>query len=488
MLKRALKILAAVLAFGVLVLAVLSALFVDTMRPLPAAPELSSHTPVPLRRVTLPAALLGDTGEEQAEIRLYGRIEDADTGALIERARVISGAEIIAVEGGRYEVWVSPTSPWVQVGAPGYWSGGFSLPDSPDSAIEYNFALLPSDRVAVFCAGLPGDACADVLLSCGHPLLPMGEVCDQDGGYTVCDCPDGEAAIRGGGRSVLIGPDDTEAWLDFRDTGSISGRLVASGEPVPFCNVGLLRVPVGLEDLPRGLVVAQKTTCDAEGYFTLPGLVSGDWELLARSEADSLSRTLTPRRLAAGEHLDIGDVELWAGGGIEGVLVDGLTGQPTRGPIIALRAGEGEERITPMGDDADSTGHFQFDGLPPGRWRVFGATSPHESVVVEVEDGAITDGVEVRTSDATALATNGFTLSRDGDVLVVDTVSPGSPAWDAGLEEGDRIVGITMAGFSLDMGDSDIDLARLILGSWDGPGITLRVEGADGPEEIPLTW
>ena len=117
------------------------------------------------------------------------------------------------------------------------------------------------------------------------------------------------------------------------------------------------------------------------------------------------------------------------------------------------------------------------------------ATSPHESVTVTVEDGVITDGVIVQTSDATALITYGFTLSQDASgALVVDAVSPDSPAWEAGLEAGDVVVGITMAGFSLNMDGEASALAQLILGRWDGPGITLQVLGADGFEETPLTW
>ncbi|MFT5685484.1 MAG: hypothetical protein ACI8RZ_006436 [Myxococcota bacterium] len=485
MMKRFLKLLAAILAFVLLVLLAISVLFVDTMRPQPAAPELSRRAPVPSQ--TASAVSVGVDDEEVEEVRVYGRIEDADTGARIYRAQVQVGGVVTLVEDGRYEVWLRQDAAMLEVTAPGFYSGWFELPDEASGELEHDFALLPSDEVSVFCAGLPGDSCADVLLTCSDPLLPFGRECRQDVGLTRCKCPDGEAAIRGGGRSVLIGADDVEAWLDFRDTGSLSGRVVDSGQPVAECHVGLLRIPVGLEDVPRGLLVARKTTCDAEGRFTLPGLVSGDWELIVHTGIDQ-NRTLTPRRLGVAEHLDIGDVELWAGGGIEGVLIDGLTGEPTQGPILAIRSGESDERFTPMGGETDYEGHFQLNGLPPGSWRVSGATSPHESVTVEVEDGVITDGVIVQTSDATALATNGFTLLRQDGVLIVDAVSRDSPAWDAGLETGDVIEGITMAGFSMNMDGKTGELAQLILGGWDGPGITLLVSGPDGPEEIPLTW
>ncbi len=486
MLKRALKLLAAVLAFALLVLIAASLFFADTMRPAPTPPELATRAPA--ARIETIAAPLGEEAPEVEEVRVFGRITDAETGELLSGAQLEIGGAITRLEDGRFEVWLSREQAMLEVVAPGYYSGWFHLPEEASGELEHDFALTPNDEVAVYCAGLPGDSCADVLLTCSHPLLPFGKECRQSVGLTVCRCPDGEAAIRGGGRSVLVGEGEVEAWLDFRDTGSITGRVVDSGQPVTQCHVALLRIPVGLEDVPRGLLVAQKATCDEEGVFTIPGLVSGDWELMVRTDAER-TRVLTPRRLGLGEHLDLGDIELWAGGSIEGVLIDGLTGQPTRGPILAIRSGESDERFTPMGDEADYDGRFLLEGLPPGRWRVFGAASPHESVTVTVEDGAITDGVVVQTSDATALTTNGFTLTRDEDgALVVDEVSPDSPAWEAGLEAGDVIVGVTMAGFSLDMDGEAGELARLILGGWDGPGITLQVSGADGLEEIPLTW
>ena len=491
---RLLKILVGLVVIVVLVIMVLSFMVVDTMRPEPSAPELSTHSAVERSVRPAVAYAASDTGIfEVAEVHIYGWIRDPD-GVPVERARLAQADESITVTGGRYEIWLPASYRHLGVSAPGYYSSTLDLTESmrDSGEVEYDFVLSYSDDVTVYCAGLPGDSCVDMLLSCSTPLMPMGEACHQRAGQTVCDCPDGEAAIRGGGRATLIGPEDVEAWLDFRDTGSITGRVLSSGVPVTACDVGLIRVPMGLEDVPRGLVIAQKARCSSDGRFVLPGLVSGDWELMVRVEddyEDNSSRVLTPRRLAPGQHLDIGDVELWAGGGIEGVLYDGLTGRPTSGAVMATRQAGSDERITPMGDDADSTGRFHMDGLPPGTWRVFSLLSPHDSVLVEVEEGAITDGVVIQTSDATALKTNGFSLTQEGGRLVVDTVSAHSPAGDAGLREGDVLVGVELAGFDLTgLEGGDVDLARFVLGNWDGPGITLLVEQEGEPLEIPLDW
>ena len=493
MLKRVLKILTALVGLAVLVLFLLSAMFVDMMRPEPVdstQPLQQQAAAARPAHPTLQNREEQDSGEV-AENRIYGRILD-ESGVLVGNARLMVNGEVVLVVGGQYEAWVPPGLVFLEATAPGFKISpvNFGEEQIPDGELEHDFHLTSSDLVTVFCAGMPDDACTEMLMTCSHPLLPMGEQCHRQVGQMMCECPDGEVAIRGGGRSVLIGPDDTEAWLDFRDTGSISGRVVASGTPVTGCHVSLMRVPRGLEDISRGLVVAQKANCTLDGTFTLPGLVSGDWELIIQLyDEEASSRVLTPRHLAVGEHADVGDVEMWAGGGIEGVFIDGLTGEPARGEILALRQAGPEERTTPMISEPDGQGGFTIDGLPPGTWRLFSPLSPHESVLVEVEDGAITDGVVVRTSDATALAVNGFELTSQDGALVVDVVREGSPAHDAGLREGDVIVGIEMAGVDLSgiVGEGD-DLVRFILGSWDGPGITLIVEHEGEPLVLPLVW
>ncbi len=109
------------------------------------------------------------------------------------------------------------------------------------------------------CAGLPGDSCAGILLSCSRPLMLLGAPCRWSVGLTVRV---GEAAV--------------EAWLDFRDTGSSTGRVVASGLPVQQCKSVLFRILARLEDEPWRLIVVRRSSCGDEAVFTLSGLVSGD--------------------------------------------------------------------------------------------------------------------------------------------------------------------------------------------------------------------
>lgn len=367
----------------------------------------------------------------------------------------------------------------------------------PGDRIEVNFSLSAANEVRVWCAGLPGDRCNDMLVHCTHPLMPMGETCHQNGrtGETICQCPDGDQqAIRGGGKATLVDVGEREAWLDFRDTGSMTGQVLTDGLPAGECDAIALRVPNGLEDIPRGFIAAHKTRCDDAGRFELDGLIDGDWTLVVEATVPDIGhrqRTMAPARVRPRRNTDVGDIEMLGGGTIKGTVVDGMTGQAeTSGGVLAIRRGQGQERTTPTVGDTDQSGHFTLEGLPPGEWELCHVLSPHVRTYVTVEDGAITDGVIVETSDATALDTNGFTLVRQGSRLIVQEVELNSPAEAAGLTPGDEVTGLLIAGLDLGekLGDDADKLLQLVLGHWDGPGITLLVE-RDGEEyEVELDW
>lgn len=364
--------------------------------------------------------------------------------------------------------------------------------------LEVDLVLLPTREVRVWCAGLPDDQCNDMLVQCTHPLVPMGEPCDWNrrSGETICDCDDqsGAVAIRGAGRSTLVEPDETEAWLDFRDGGVLTGRVMVDGAPVRRCEAVVVRVPDGLEDLSRGIIAAQKDDCDAEGRFTVRGLIEGDWELVVESKVDGMGdvqRILDPLRVRRKQTTDAGDIDLFSGGGIEGVLIDPITGRvPQEAPIMGLKRGSGAGRSTPVFAEVDRDGTFALQGLSPGEWELCYFFTPHVKTFVTVEEGAITDGVVVESSEATALDTNGFSLAVEEGELVVQEVDEGSPAHTAGLLPGDRVEGVLVAGLDIGshLGEHAETFMQLVLGHWDGPGVTLLLDRDGEALELELDW
>jgi hypothetical protein len=294
---------------------------------------------------------------------------------------------------------------------------------------------------------------------------------------------------------VLVDVAEGEAWLDFRDTGSIVGRVSPAPGEDRWCRALAMRMPVALEDLPRGLFVGRETRCEPDGSFHLEGLVEGDWEVaIAATDGNDRrrERVLVPRHVRPGDVVDVGTVAVPGGGVVEGVVIDGLTDEPrAEENLIAWRSGAGTERVTINGGESNSDGSFRIEGLPGGTWNVAPVLAPQATVTVTLIEDQTVRGLEIVTAEATALEENGFDLAEQDGRLVVDAVSEDSPAWAAGLSVGDEVLSVRVAGFDVasTMGSHASRFTRGLLGYWDGPGITLVVRAADGGEElVPLDW
>jgi hypothetical protein len=351
---------------------------------------------------------------------------------------------------------------------------------------ELDLILEPAREVTVYCAGLPNDSCEGVMpVFCTHPWLPLGPVCEPEDPL-VCECPQGQGAVRGGGQTVGIGPNDEVAWLDFRMGGGIEGRVTRSGEPSP-CMAMATYIPQTMGDMTKGLAIVRVTECDADGNFSIPGLHEGAWmvDLRAGQDMTGASRQL-PFTQVHDTMVDVGESDFDGGGRITGVVVDGLTGQGKPGEAVVAVDAAPENPALPRTATSISTseGNFVLMGLDDGDYEVFVGSSPFSKVEVSVVDGQNSGELILESRAADLLDEQGFHLITDeAGELVVDTLTDGGLAQEAGLESGDRVEGVILFGMDLEEQFPDYDLSETVLGSYDGPGVSLKVD-RDGQEVV----
>ena len=392
---------------------------------------------------------------------------------------------------GFYEMRVDPTElHWLTASAEGFQDEKLMTRLPPDAeSFEQDFFLAPDRRVQVYCAGMPEDSCEEVgLVMCTHPLLPFGEPCSREE-PVECKCGQGEQAIRGGGESTLVGPEEDIAWLDFREhSGSVIGRVLSEGEALAKATVTCTWIPKDQQDLLEGMVALRLQDTNEDGRFAFHGLKKGTWVLELRS--GSLVRSLPPVVVEGGVE-DLGDIELSGGGRIEGVVLDGLTGQGK--PDVAVSAVEkvttDDPSFTPkIGNAISGTeGRFMILGLEDATYEVFIATDPFDRTEVSVSDGEA-DEVELVSGSSDLLDKHGFDLvTEDGD-LVVDAVDGGGTAESAGLQAGDTIDSVRV--FGVDLGEMlpgmEDELTDAILSTYGGPGVTLVVDREGQTVEVGL--
>ena len=326
--------------------------------------------------------------------------------------------------------------------------------------VEHDIVVEPAHVVEVFCAGLPNDSCGDLpLVMCTSPRAPVGSYCWEMGGSVSCRCPLGEAAVRGGGTSVLIGPEDEVAWLDLRAPGAVTGRVLVDGEPGPCSVQGTEGIGIG-----AGGLSVRLESCDEQGEFRLDNLEEGIWRF--RVQAEGAERTLGPLDIEG--EVDLGDIEVFGGSEILGVVIDEVEGRPVEGVAVAAVAYEGEEAGGVGSARTDEEGEFVLRGLPPGRYQVFLAASPLERVEVELEDQAEVELVQPTPADIA------MEPGEDGR-LVVTALGEEAPE---GFEEGDVLVEVSL--FGVDpaelMPGVGEQLSRTLLGATGFPGVSVVVE------------
>lgn len=423
-------------------------------------------------------------------VSVTGRVTDLE-GEPIEDARVHSGnASDYTDADGLYGLMVDARNlSRVNVSADGFASTSERLriatADADATELVLDFVLERARLVTVYCAGLPDDSCASIVpMFCTRTFLPVGEMCKGD--PTVCRCPEGSGAIRGGGMAVEVEPDDTEVWLDLSGRGGIRGRVLIGGKAVDpsvgRCNVLATRLPTALEDIPGGMSAGGQGSCLPDGHFEITGLKSGRYMVMAHTTAGEGN---DPSVKVNGEMVDVGTIDIGGGGRIEGVVIDGVTGDGVPGQAVVAYQGSNDE-LAGLGQTVSGAeGRFTISGLVDGDYEVILANRPFTTESVTITDGR-TDDVELTTGEAGLLTSNGFELETDdAGNLVVGTVDPDGAAAGAGLEEGDVVVGVTLGG--MDVGElvpgmSD-EITDAVLDHWGGPGVGLVVD-RDGDRTV----
>jgi len=257
----------------------------------------------------------------------------------------------------------------------------------------------------------------------GHPLAPRtvrGVQCPTDG-------------------LDLTLEDGLSVWGTVRDA--------ASSEAIPSFAV-VVTEPSG--PLTHDVVWVE-STFDAEGRYEIAALSPGKYRItvLAHGFASAPERDIAlesaPVRadfsLSRGSRLWGTVVSRKSGGGIEGAKVS-LEGQLGRGP-----------RGLPLTTSArsDAEGRFELLGVPTGEQTLMVAAAEHHGRIVSglMVQGAELGPIQVELtktkedeSPRIELAGIGAVLSAEGDALIIGGLLEGGGADEAGLVQGDGILGV----------------------------------------------
>ena len=176
---------------------------------------------------------------------------------------------------------------------------------------------------------------------------------------------------------IVIEPDvaELEVTLRFEEGASLTGTVVAAGEPVADARLGAI-----------GLDVAGQASArtDSTGAFRFEDLAHGRYDL--RIEAPG--RTLTHREevdVSGDEEITIELPEL----GLVGRVLSGEGGPPIVGARVVLHAPERSIRNLWPGSSAEHTtdgeGRFRVAGLTAGTYTFEASHADHAARVGEVE-------------------------------------------------------------------------------------------------------
>lgn len=242
-------------------------------------------------------------------------------------------------------------------------------------------------------------------------------------------------AMHGAEVELLLGPG-----------GMIRGEVQDSdGKPLPGSIVSVVGwAPVQPDPFSPHLIRPDRVV-NAEARFSLGPLRPGRYRL--RAEAPGRGAVFVEDLvLSSGGELTGVVLRLGRGGVVRG-QVRNEAGEPVpRARVMLVEAGS---ILPPKSARSDLEGRYEIKGVTPGRHSL---RAQHESYLPVMESGVeVADGGEQerdlvlperREGERFSFQGIGATLGQQGGAIVVRNLMADAPARIAGLQEGDRIVGV----------------------------------------------
>lgn len=197
----------------------------------------------------------------------------------------------------------------------------------------------------------------------------------------------------------LVFMDDTgtvERKFELGREGAITGRVLTKGSRDPLAGVAVMNYG-SMESYELTSAAPKKhSLTDEEGRFTLAPVPTGRNQVKFAPKAP-LAEVWRTAQVKDGEVLDLGDIEVSAGGAIHGKVVRQGGKEPAAGVNVSIMANQGVEIQIRKRAITNAQGEFKFEGLPPVRFQVQvnhqskAVTVPEDGVVeVEFEEGGVT--------------------------------------------------------------------------------------------------
>lgn len=314
---------------------------------------------------------------------------------------------------------------------------------------------------------------AEVLVQTEPEAVPVATLqTGSSGRFEALGLPPGVYGVvarRGSGaRASAIGlevPSAKDVELELSEPSSLGGLVVdEQGQPVTGALVRL-RWPIHVDEAPLAV------RSDDQGRYEFTDLLGGEYELHTGlgPRAGFVPHVYVP----AGQHLEL-NVPLTSPGRIEGQVLS-----PALPDVVAIVSGS-----EPHEAKVDAQGGFQIE-LPPGEYHLFARHRglQFQMKTVEVQPGETTS-VQLVIYDAGSPAddrhfvhqnvSSGVSFENAPGGVRVDFLMHGSPAQEAGLQQGDLILSIDGEA-ARDAADAFARVRR----AGDELTLVVRREGAD---------